>query len=260
MSIYLENLALIMAVMGLAWGVSVARRDASIADVLWGMGFVLVAWVTFIQADGYWARKVLIVLAVTCWGIRLSLHIGHRNRGKGEDRRYGAMRDHHGDRFWWVSLFTVFGVQGMLLWVISLPVQAGQISTSPHGLVVWDLLGSAVWLAGFLIEAMADRQLARFKANPANDSKVMRSGLWACSRHPNYFGESLVWWGIFLMAAADPRNLWTVVGPVTILFLLLKVSGVTLTEKTIEERRPEYGDYVKTTNAFFPGWKRRAGE
>jgi steroid 5-alpha reductase family enzyme len=127
-------------------------------------------------------------------------------------------------------------------------------------LVIWDFIGTAIWVAGFTFEAVADRQLARFKSDPANRSRVMRSGLWAYSRHPNYFGESLVWWGIFLMAASDPRNLWTVVGPVTILFLLLKVSGVTLTEKTIAERRPEYRDYVRSTNAFFPGRTRRGGE
>ncbi|MCU0571878.1 MAG: DUF1295 domain-containing protein [Syntrophobacteraceae bacterium] len=253
MSLYVENLVVILAAMVLLWLASIVKRDASIADIFWGSGFVLIAWITFHQADGYWFRKWLILLATSYWGARLSLHIGLRNRGKGEDPRYRAMREQHGGRFWWVSLFSVFGLQGILLWVISLPVQAALGSPHPQQPVIWDFFGMAVWLVGFSWEAVADWQLARFKSDPANRSRVMRSGLWAWSRHPNYFGESLVWWGIFLIAMADPRNLWTIVGPITILFLLLRVSGVALTEKTIAGRRPEYVDYVRTTNAFFPG-------
>ena len=257
MSLYLENLLVILAATIMLWVASLVKRDASIADIFWGIGFVVVCWVTFHRTDGYWFRKGLILLAVSTWGARLSLHIWLRNRGKGEDPRYRAMREQHGSRFWWISLFSVFGLQGILLWIISLPVQAALISPHPRQPVIWDFLGVAVWLVGFLWEAVADWQLAQFKSNPANRSKVMRSGLWAWSRHPNYFGESLVWWGIFLIAMADPRNLWTIVGPITILFLLLKVSGVTLTEKTIAERRPEYVDYAKTTSAFFPGLPRK---
>lgn len=260
MLLYTVNLLAILAAMFLLWAVSVIKRDASIADIFWGCGFVLITVITFHLGDGYWFRKWLVLVAVSAWGVRLALHIGLRNRGKGEDPRYRAMREQHGDRFWWTSLFSVFGLQGVLLWVIALPIQAALGNPHPQQPVIWDFLGSAVWLVGFSWEAVADWQLAWFKSDPANRSRVMRSGLWAWSRHPNYFGESLVWWGIFLIAMADPRNVWTIVGPLTILILLLKVSGVALTEKTIVERRPEYEDYVRTTNAFFPGPPRKRTE
>jgi len=257
MSFYLVNLVVILAAMVPVWVLSVFKRDAGIADIFWGAGFLLVAWITFHFGEGYWVRKWVVVAAVSLWGTRLSLHIALRNRGAGEDRRYRAMRERHGNRFWWVSFFSVFMLQGTLLWIISLPVQAAVGSPHPRQPVVQDFVGLGVWLVGFLWEAVADWQLACFKSDPANRSKVMRRGLWAWSRHPNYFGEALVWWGIFIIATADPRNLWTIIGPMTISVLLLKVSGVALTEKTISERRPDYDDYMKTTNAFFPGPPRR---
>ena len=246
------NLAAVLALMAGAWALSLVLEDASIADVFWGLGFVLVAWVTFFLADGHLPRKALITVLVTVWGLRLAVHIGWRKRGKGEDRRYQAWRSRYGKKFWWVSLFTVFGLQGLLLWVISLSVQAGQISPAPAALGLSDFAGLAVWCVGFLFEAVGDAQLARFKADPANRGKVMDRGLWAYTRHPNYFGECLMWWGLFLIALSAPGNLWTVVSPVTITFLLLKVSGVSLLEKSMEETRPAYRDYQERTSAFFP--------
>jgi steroid 5-alpha reductase family enzyme len=151
-----------------------------------------------------------------------------------------------------VSLFTVFLIQAVLLWLVSLAVQIGQISTTPAHLTGLDLLGSLVWVAGFTFEAVADWQLARFKADPANRGKVMNQGLWRYSRHPNYFGESLIWWGLFLIALATPHGWWALISPLVITFLLLKVSGVTLLEKDIVERRPEYREYLETTSAFIP--------
>jgi len=254
------NLAAVLGLMAGAWVLSLILEDASIADVVWGLGFVLVAWVTFFLADGgYLPRKLLITALVTVWGLRLAVHIGWRKRGKGEDRRYRAWRSRHGKRFWWVSLFTVFGTQGLLLWVISLSVQAGQMAWEPASLGVLDLAGLAVWLIGFVFEAVGDAQLARFKSDPQNRGRVMDRGLWAYTRHPNYFGECLMWWGLFGIALSSPGNLWTVVSPITITVLLLKVSGVTLLEKTIEETRPAYRDYQERTSAFlpwFPGRKR----
>jgi steroid 5-alpha reductase family enzyme len=234
-------------------------KNASIADVFWGLGFVLVAWLTFFFAQGYPGRKMLLTLCTTLWGLRLSLHILWRNWGQGEDRRYQAWRASRGDSFWWVSLFTVFLTQAILLWLISLAVQVGQSSPVPVGLTGLDFLGLLLWCIGFMFEAVADWQLARFKADPANRGKVMNLGLWAYSRHPNYFGESLIWWGLFLIALPTPYGWYALVSPVLITFLLLRVSGVTLLEKDIGERRPEYREYAETTSAFVPWFpKRRA--
>lgn len=253
------NLAVLLGAMFCLWLLSLILEDASIADVFWGLGFVLIAWITFFQTDGYLLRKVLITALVSIWGLRLAIYIGLRKIGKGEDRRYKAWRDQHGKKFWWVSLFTVFGLQGILLWVISLTVQVGQMSPVPARLSWLDLLGLLFWIVGFFFEAVGDYQLARFKAKPENRGKVMDQGLWGYTRHPNYFGESLMWWGIFLIASATPGSLWAIISPLTITFLLLKVSGVTLLEKTIVEKRPDYRAYKQNTSAFLPWFPKKKG-
>jgi len=257
LSIFITNLSAVMAMMFAIWLLSLIKGDASIVDVFWGLGFVVVAWLTFLQADGYLGRKALITLLTTLWGLRLALYILVRNWGHGEDRRYRAWRAQYGPRFWWVSLFTVFGLQGLLLWIISLVLQVGQISAIPARLVIFDLLGVMIWTAGFIFEAVADWQLYRFKADPENKGKVMNKGLWAYTRHPNYFGETLVWWGLFLITLATPGSGWVVISPVLITFLLLKVSGVTLLEKTIVESRPEYEEYIKSTSSFIPWFPKK---
>ncbi len=257
--LYLLGLNLLAAVlfMGFVWLLSLPTRNASLADIFWGPGFVLIAWLSFSLTDGYLGRKLLLVLLTTAWGLRLSLYIAWRNWGHGEDRRYQAWRANRGERFWWVSLFTVFLTQAMLLWLVSLAAQIGQLSPTPANLTGLDLLGTLIWTSGFTFEAVADRQLAHFKADPANQGRVMNHGLWAYSRHPNYFGESLVWWGLFFIALATPYGWWTLVSPVLITFLLLRVSGVTLLEKDIVERRPEYREYRETTSAFIPWFPKR---
>lgn len=239
------------------WLLSLVKKNASIVDVFWGLGFILIAWLTFYKADGYAARQLLLVLLTTIWGLRLSLHILLRNWGKGEDRRYQAWRDKRGESFGWVSLFTVFLTQAILLWVISLVVQLGQFAPVPNQLTMWDVLGILVWGVGLMFEAVADWQLARFKADPNNKGKVMDQGLWKYSRHPNYFGETLIWWGLFFITFSTPTGYWAVISPITITFLLLKVSGVTLLEKDITERRPEYREYIETTSAFIPWFPKR---
>lgn len=250
--IFIMNLGAVVALMVVVWLLSLVKKDASIVDIFWGLGFVLVAWLTFFSAGGYLGRKLLITLLTTMWGMRLSTHILVRNWGKGEDKRYQAWRAQYGKRFWWVSLFTVFGLQAALLWVISFVIQIGQISTVPDRLVLLDGVGTLIWTAGFIFEALGDWQMYRFKSDPANEGKVMDRGLWAYSRHPNYFGESLVWWGMFIITLATPGGAWSVISPLVITFLLLKVSGVTLLEKTILETRPDYEDYIKRTSSFVP--------
>jgi len=246
-----------LGLMVFVWLLSLVKRDASIVDTFWGLGFVLIAWIACLVAEGFSGRKILITGLTTVWGLRLAAHIFWRGRGKGEDRRYQAWRARYGESFWWVSLFTVFGLQAVLLWVISLVLQVGQLSPTPERLGWLDWAGASVWAAGFAFEAISDGQLLRFKADPANRGKIMDRGLWAYSRHPNYFGECLVWWGIFLVTLSTPGSAWSVVSPLTITFLLLKVSGVTLLEKTILETRPAYRDYMERTSPFIPWPGRR---
>jgi steroid 5-alpha reductase family enzyme len=246
------NLWVVLLFMFIIWLISLAKRDTSIVDPFWGLGFVLVVWVTYAQTDSLLPRRLIVPLLTTIWGVRLSLHLFIRNWGKGEDRRYTAMRLKQGPRFWLVSLWSVFGLQGVLLWLVSLVIQAGVMAGEPASLTWLDYSGIIVWLVGFLFETIGDRQLMRFKANPENRGKVMDRGLWAYTRHPNYFGETLVWWGMYLLTASTPGGWWFIVSPLVMTFLLLRVSGVTLLEKTIIASRPGYDDYVRRTSAFIP--------
>ena len=256
-TILLTTLVATMAMMVFLWLVSLAIRNASIVDIFWGVGFAIVAVFTFALSNGYLPRKRLIIALAVIWGLRLAIHIGWRNHGKGEDFRYQAMRKRIGERFALVSLFTVFGLQGVLMWVISLPLQASQISSEPARFTWLDFLGVALWIIGFSFEALGDWQLGRFKADPANKGRVMDQGLWAYTRHPNYFGDALLWWGFFLIALSNPGSWWSLISPVLMTTLLMKVSGVALLEKTLVKTRPEYRDYVRRTSAFVPLPRRR---
>ena len=249
--------ATIAALMLLTWLVSGVVENASIVDLVWGLGFVLVAWAVLLRhslgtAGGSAASQLAPVLMTTIWGLRLSGYLAWRNVGKGEDFRYQAMREKHGRKFFWVSLGTVFGLQGFLMWVVSLPVQATVARPDPAGLGALAIAGVAVWIVGIVFETVGDVQLARFKADPANKGKVMDRGLWRYTRHPNYFGDFCVWWGLYLVAA-DAGHWWTILGPAVMTALLMKYSGAGLLEKSIVTRRPGYEDYIKRTNAFFPG-------
>jgi steroid 5-alpha reductase family enzyme len=256
--IVMRNFFAAMVFMTAVWMLSLKKHNAGIVDSFWGLGFILIAWLTAVQTSGFAGRKTLLLTLTTLWGLRLSLHITWRNWGQEEDRRYRKWRADYGAAFWWKSLFIIFWLQGFLLWIISLGLQAGQISPQPLRFTWLDRLGTLVWLVGFLFESFADWQLAAFKADPANKGKVMNRGLWYYSRHPNYFGETLVWWGIFFIALSNAGNWWTIVSPVTITFLLLRVSGVTLLEKDIQERRPEYRAYQENTSPFIPWFPRRS--
>lgn len=251
------NLVAVLMVMMFAWMLSLLKKDAGIADIFWGSGFVLVAWITFFVSEGYGPRRFILTSMATLWGLRLSLHLLVRNWGLKEDHRYQAMRRVHGTRFWIVSLVTVFLFQGVLLWAVSLVIQAAAFVTDPSRLTWLDALGVLIWSAGFVFETVADKQLARFRSDPNNKGKVMDQGLWAYSRHPNYFGEALVWWGFYAIALNHPGNAWVILSPALITFLLLRVSGVSLLEKTITERRPAYVDYMRKTSAFFPWFPKR---
>jgi steroid 5-alpha reductase family enzyme len=252
LSIYLINLLAVACMMVIGWGFSVRQQNVTIVDSLWGLGFVLIAWLTVFQLDGIGMRALLITVLTTLWGSRLALYLTMRNHGKGEDPRYAQWRRASGEHFWITSLFKVFLLQAIFLWAISLVIQAGQAGPLSARLGWLDLIGTLIWLTGFVFEAAGDWQLARFKANPANRGQVMDQGLWRYTRHPNYFGESLIWWGLFVIALSHPANWWTVVSPVIITAVLLKMTGIPLTEKLLLEKRPGYRDYIKNTSAFFP--------
>ncbi len=249
----LNSLMVVMTTMTCLWFLSLARRDASIVDPFWGTGFVLVTWFTLTSTPPAQAveRSWLLATLTTIWGLRLSLYLLWRNWGHGEDRRYRAMREHHGPRFWWISLLTIFLLQGTILWLVSLPIQAAMIKASVIPLGWIDLAGAGVWSIGLFFETVGDFQMARFQADPQNAGRVMDRGLWRLTRHPNYFGDFCVWWGLYLIAFSGDAS-WTIFSPLLMSFLLLKVSGVTLLEKTISNRRPDYAVYQARTSSFFP--------
>jgi steroid 5-alpha reductase family enzyme len=243
--------AAIAVYMAVVWALSLPLRDASIADVFWGPGFAFTAIVAaFLSPPS--ARATLLVVLTSAWGLRLAFHIGTRwRKKKEEDRRYQAMRATWGDRFPVVSLFTVFLLQGALLWVVSLPLQAGAALGAVSPLGPADLAGVLVFAVGLVFEAVGDAQLSRFLADPSSRGRVMETGLWRYTRHPNYFGDALVWWGRGIIGAAT-GTWWCLVGPALMTFLLVRVSGVSLLEKDIAGRRPEYVAYIRRTSPFLP--------
>ena len=243
------GLVAVLTALTLLWLVSLRLRDASVVDPFWGPGFALVTLTYWLVDGGRTARGMLVLALVILWALRLGWHLLRRNRREGEDPRYAAMRARHGERFPRVSLFRVFWLQGMILWIIAMPLLAAVRSQAALGLL--DLLGAAVALIGIITEAVADRQLRRFRADPSSRGRVLDSGLWRYSRHPNYFGDAVLWWGLWLVAAAGGAW-WTLFSPVAMTVLLLKVSGVPLLEKSLEQSRPGYAEYAERTSAFVP--------
>jgi steroid 5-alpha reductase family enzyme len=243
----------VLALMLCVWAYSVKIKDASIVDIVWGLGFVVIAWVTKAIAKGDVTRQWILVALTTIWGVRLAGYLFRRNHGNGEDYRYKAMRKHYGPKFPIISLVSVFGLQGVLMWVVSMPLQLGMMRPSPKGIGILGVIGIVVWIIGFAFETVGDAQLKKFKADPASKGQVMKSGLWAWTRHPNYFGDFCMWWGLFLIAVVGGGfALASVIGPLVMSGLLIKVSGVAMLEKTIGRRRPGYAEYVASTSAFFP--------
>ena len=243
--------ALIAGMMVVVWAISVMVRDASIVDIFWGFGFVVVAWVILAVTDGHGVRAALLVAMATTWGLRLAIHLGVRNIGKGEDYRYQAMRRRAGKRFWITSLGRVFALQGVVMWVVSLPLQIG-IGQAERGWTPLWVVGAVVFAVGFGFEAVGDWQLARFKGDPANSGKVMDCGLWRYTRHPNYFGDACAWWGIGLVAASTPIGLVGLIGPAVMTWFLVRVSGVPMLERGLKKNRPDYAEYIQRTSPFLP--------
>ena len=248
---------LVIATLMLAtWLVSVALKNASIVDVVWGLGFVCVVWAVRLRVDGVTARQNLLLAMTTVWGLRLASHLFWRNHvasatSKGEDYRYRAMRKRWGPNFPLISLVTVFALQGALMFVVSLPIQLGQVPTTP-ALGALACAGVAVFAIGLFFEVVGDAQLTRFRRNPQSAGTVMDKGLWRYTRHPNYFGDACVWWGIALVAAETCLGRWGLIGALVMTLFLRRVSGVTLLEKSLVKRRAGYDEYIARTSTFVP--------
>jgi steroid 5-alpha reductase family enzyme len=229
---------------------SLLKKRNDVADVAWGLGFVLMAWVSFFLAGDFGIRGLGVCLLVSIWGLRLAWHIHSRNKGKAEDYRYLAWRKEWGKWFLLRSYAQVYLLQGtLLLLVVSPVVLINRHAGSSLGFL--DLLGVLIWMAGFFFEVVGDAQLARFIKNPDNKGKLMQSGLWAYTRHPNYFGEVSLWWGLWLIAISVPNGWMGIIGPLTITILILKVSGIPMLEKKMAEH-PDFSEYKKRVSVFFP--------
>jgi len=248
--------AAIAAVAVVAWLISVVRRDVSIVDSLWSLLFLLALLVYLAVSGTTGPRGWLVTVMVAAWALRLSVYITVRNHGEPEDRRYQAIRRNNEPYFWFKSLYIVFLLQGFLAWVVCLPALAAVSGQTPPGLL--DFAGLALWLVGMYFEVVSDWQLARFRRGNREAGAVLDTGLWRYTRHPNYFGEALLWWGVYLIALSAGAW-WTIFAPLLMTFLLLRVSGVALLEKDIADRRPAYRDYIRRTNAFIPGRPQAAG-
>lgn len=236
------------------WAVSVRKHDVSIVDSVWGFLVVVPAAVAAAVLPQTGPRTALVLMLGSLWALRLGMHIAWRHRGQPEDRRYQAIRERNQPNFEWKSLYLVFGLQAVLGSIVALPLIGA--SASPRDWNLLDVAGVALFTFGFVFEAVADAQLARFKAKPAQHGRVMDQGLWRYTRHPNYFGECCLWWGLWLLALAAGAG-WTIVSPLLMTLLLLKVSGVTMLEPELVKRRPAYANYIRRTNAFVPGRPRR---
>jgi steroid 5-alpha reductase family enzyme len=241
-----------LGAMVLLWLLSLALRDASIVDIWWGPGIAFVVAVAYALGGGGEPRRALLLALVTLWALRLGAHLLWRNAGRGEDPRYQAMRRRHGARFARVSLVTVFGLQGVLQWLVALPLQLAELAPAADRLGPLDAVGVLLYALGLGFEAVGDWQLARFRADPASRGRVLDRGLWRYTRHPNYFGDCLAQWGMFVVALAAPLAWLGVIGPLAMTILLLRVSGVALLERSIGKRRPDYADYQRRTSAFIP--------
>ena len=248
------GLATLIGLTLLIWVASLVRRDAGIIDLFRSLTFIVAAIVYASTTDAPSGVRTTLTLAlVTVWGLRLSGYLTWRNWGEPEDYRYLRMRERGGPTWPYRNLLTVFWGQGVVAWLVSAPLLAAVDGSDDPGWLAF--VGLAAWAVGLFFEAVGDWQLSLFKGDPANQGKVLDSGLWGLTRHPNYFGDFMVWWGLFLVAA-DAGGWWSVFGPIVMSFMLMRVSGVTPLERKLTRTRIGYDEYVRTTNAFFPGPKR----
>lgn len=252
LGLLMTNLAVTLGCMALLWLLSIRRGDPSFIDAWWPMGFVVIAWVTNALADGDTTRSAVLVSITTIWGLRLGGYLFWRWRRNGPDRRYVSMLRHAPGNPHVFTLTRVFLLQGVLLWTVSLPVQLGQRYESPAGLRPLGWAGIALSVIGIAFESIGDAQLVRFKADPSNEGKVMDAGLWRYTRHPNYFGDACLWWGLFMVAVVSPVTSAAIIGPLAMTCLLAKWSGVGPLEARLKRHKPDYADYIARTSGFVP--------
>lgn len=257
MTLFLQAALIILVLVTLLWIWSVIIKNVSIVDIFWGFGFVVVNTFYVFMSGDLNARKILILTLVGFWGLRLAIYLAWRNIGKGEDFRYKEFRRNYGPkRYWWFSYFQTFLLQGVLIMIVSLPLLGINSSASSGDLNLLDYFGIIVWLIGFTFEAGGDFQLARFKRDFANKGKVLNTGFWKYTRHPNYFGDAAVWWAyaIFSIAAG---SYWQIIGAIVMTLLIIKISGVALLEKTLNNTKPQYREYIQKTSSFFPWFPKK---
>jgi steroid 5-alpha reductase family enzyme len=257
--ILILNFAILMACMLLLWLVSIPLRDVSFVDSFWAAGFIVVAATTYQMTGGGTDRRNLILLVTTVWGLRLAAYLFLRWRREGPDGRYVALLKKAPGNVHLTSLTKVFLLQGPILWLVSLPVQLGQIGAQSAELGVLAWCGVSLAIVGIFFEAVGDHQMAAFKSDAGNKGKVMDRGLWRYTRHPNYFGDCCVWWGLFLIAAETPLGIWSIFGPALLTWLLIKWSGAALLERRLQRSRPAYAEYIQRTSSFFP-WPPSTGK
>ncbi len=252
MQAFLNVAVVVFGCMAVLWWISVLKKDASIIDGFWGASFVVVVTVLALQAEyTLMSRHWLLIALVGIWGLRLTAHITMRSIGKPEDFRYQEFRRKDPGGFWWRSFFTVFLLQGAMVCFVSLPLMMiFQDHETPLGF--FDFLAVFVWAVGFAFEAGGDWQLTKFRNDPSNKGKILNTGFWAYTRHPNYFGDSTVWWAFYVMACSVPGGWATILSPIFMMFMLMKVSGVGLLEKELINSKPGYVDYIRSTPSFFP--------
>jgi len=257
MTLFFQAALIILVFITLLWIWSAVIKNVSIVDIFWGFGFVVVnAFYVFMSGELN-DRKILILSLVSIWGLRLAIYLAYRNIGKGEDFRYQEFRRTYGpQRYWWFSFFQTFLLQGALIMIVSLPLLGINSSESTGNLNVLDYIGIVVWLIGFTFEAGGDFQLTRFKSDLSNKGKVLNTGFWKYTRHPNYFGDSAVWWSYALFSIAA-GSYWQIIGSIIMTLLIIKISGVSLLEKTLKDSKPQYREYIKKTNSFFPWFPKK---
>ena len=256
-TLFFQASSIILILVTLLWIWSVFIKNVSIVDIFWGVGFVVVNTFYVFMSGELNARKIVILTLVCIWGFRLAIYLAIRNIGKGEDFRYQEFRQNYGPkRYWWFSYFQTFLLQGILIMIISLPLLGINYNNSNGNLQILDYLGIIIWLIGFTFETVGDFQLSNFKRDSKNKGKILHTGLWKYTRHPNYFGDSAVWWayGIFSIAAG---SYWQAIGAVIMTLIILKISGVSLLEKTLKETKPQYKEYIQKTSSFIPWFPKK---
>jgi len=260
LEIWLNGFLLSMVMLTALWLVSVKMRNASIIDPFWGFGFVVLAFFYLYATGNYSPRAILITSLVTIWGLRLSIYLLWRSIGHGEDYRYQNFRQDYGPkRYWWISFFQVFLLQGVLMTLVASTILCTIMASEASDLTVFDFLCMLIWLVGLSFEAGGDYQLTKFKKDKNNKGKVLNTGFWKYTRHPNYFGDTAIWWsfGLFSVISGSYYGLF---GSLLMNILLLKISGVSMLEKGLKKTKPQYQDYIERTHSFFPWFPKNKTE